>query len=275
MSADRRLAISELARDLADALDCPLPRASSPAVLADTSPAWDLSAQESSHLGRRPAAGDRRIRVNLTVAAGGKRELETVRTILSSYGEDALDWCPFSPEAEGPIVIEAQDAARRVNLVCVPSVVDDHLCDRIKAAPEQNEIMLILADPWTLRLPSYAAKLGDIDQLHLGYGALLCIWDDRDEETQQRADQLKQTLAEIFATKWDRPPQNHVFQGINSLEQAKKQLDTVLDDLRNLLIRRATRVLSASHDQLSKSAEEAGIDVSTRAVVQGPVGVRE
>jgi FxsC-like protein len=275
MNADRSLAISELARDLADALDSPLPPASSPAVLADTNPAWDLTAQAAKRPGHRPAAADRRIRVNLTVAAGGKRELETVRTILSSYGEDALDWCPFSPEAEAPIVIEAQDAARRVNLVCVPRVVDDHLCDWIKAAPDQNEIMLILADPWTLQLSSYAEKLGGVDRLHLGYGALLCIWNGRDEETQQRADELEQTLSEIFATKWDRPPENHMFHGIDSLEQAKKHLDTVLDDLRNLLIRRATRVLSASHDQLRKSAEQAGIDVSSRAVVQGPVRDRE
>jgi FxsC-like protein len=276
LDRERRLAVSELAEDLAHALKCPLPQAASPAVFANTRPAWDIAAGETGRPDPHPVGAEKgRIRVNLIVAAGGKRELELVRAILSCYGADALDWCPFSPEGETPIVVEAQKAVSDKNLACVTTVVNDRLCDLIKAAPDQNQIMLILADPWTLQLSSYAQKLAGIDQLHLGYGALLCIWNGRDEETQERVGQLQQTLAKIFATKWDRPPQNHLFEGIASLEQAKKQFDAVLDDLRSALIRYAARVLSANHDQLRKSAEEAGIDVLSRAVVQGPVGARE
>jgi FxsC-like protein len=210
--------------------------------------------------------------VRIVVAAGKREELEQVRTFVSAYDSEAWSWRPYSPQSTVAIGAEAQIATGKTGLRCEFVEIDDEVCEKIKEAARRNEIVIVLADPWTLKLPTYAERLSPLDQLYLVNCALLVVWNNTDQETAQRTEELETGLRGVFATKITYPPPGHLFKGIDSHGELCRQLERALTEARLRIIETVPRARRVINQNLMSQAQQAGIDATSRATLQGPVG---
>lgn len=208
----------------------------------------------------------------IVIAAGSREEIEQVRTFVSAYDSQAWSWRPYAPDSDRPIGADVQVITANSGLRCEFVPVDDNVCARIQEAARHNEIVIVLADPWTLRLPAYAGRLSPLDQLFLVNCGVLMVWNGADQETAQQAANLQSTLRGVFSMKSRFPPPGHVFSGINSNAELKQQLEKALTEARLRIIETAPAVRRVDSQQLSDQAAQSGIDPLSRATLQGPSG---
>jgi len=209
--------------------------------------------------------------VRVVVVAGSRTEIQTVRTIISSYDAQGRLWRPYLSDSQRPIAAEAQRIAGEKDLICEFLAVDDDLCDRIRESADRNEIVIVLADPWTLSLPDYAKRLRPYDQLYLLNSAMLVVWNGKDEETNRRMADLESGLSDVFLNKFQHPPPGHLFKEITSHSDLLKHLSLALTEAQLRIIGLTTRHGRADHAGLRQDAASAGIDVATRATIPVPV----
>jgi len=270
---DALATVSELVTSLTQALQkTPLP------VLTQLNPLKQQhnAFQPKAQPGKGPGTGGDSAGPNLVrviIVAGSSEELETVRTFLSAYDTQAWLWRPYRPDNDRTIGAEVQIITGERDLRCEFIEADDNVCARIREAANRNEIVLVLADPWTLRLPKYANRLQPFDQIYLLNCALLMVWNGKDDETKQQATALEEELRNVFQNKTvSPPPPGHVFYGIDTYGEFVSQLRRALVEAQLRIIDKSTRHRRAESAALQQQAELAGINVSNRATLQGPVG---
>src|SRR5258707_168774 len=123
------------------------------------------------------------------------------------------------PEANDSIMLEAQRAALDEGLASEVLTLDQELCDKIDAAENSNEIVVVLADPWTLRLRKYADHLRRFDRRLSANCAFIVVWNKKDEETTQKSTELEDNLGNIFLNKMTFPPPGHLFIGVDNRDE--------------------------------------------------------
>jgi FxsC-like protein len=272
---DARSFTSVLSASIAQALQKPLPP-------ANARPSFDQipvpSGFSGSTTAARPGIGSdqakKTSRVRVVMAVGRKTELAAVRTIVSSYDDEGKLWRPFMPDSELTIVAEAQGVASRADMESVVLPLDHELCDKIGEAEKNNEIIVVLADPWTLRLPRYADQIRPFDTRLSVNCTFIVVWNRNDDETNQRYDELEETLDSIFLNKKMSPPPGHMFSGVGSCTEFADQLKGALTEANLRVIQAASRHRRADDARLKEQANDAGINVATAPVLQN-IGERQ
>ena len=213
-------------------------------------------------------------RVRVVIAVGRKAELAAVRTIVSSYEDEGRLWRPFMPDSPLSIMAEAQGVVAREDLESIILPLDSQLCDRIDEAEKNNEIVLVLADPWTLKLSAYADQIKPFDRRLSVNSALIVVWNRNDDETNQRNAELEDALNGIFLNKMIFPPPGHLFSGVGSCAEFTAQLKGALVEAKLRVIHAASRHRRVEDARLKEQAGQAGINVAVAPVLQN-VGAQQ
>lgn len=190
----------------------------------------------------RPARGGPK-RVLFFVVAGPRSELEKahLRGTLSSYGESGTDWDPFCPPPDPwPISALAQHVAStpELNLTSEIVVPSDDLIARLEKARADNNLVVFIVDPWTLRIQEYSDRLREYDRRDFLNSAVLVAANEGDEETRQCADLLETAIRATFENK---------------------------------TVGQKVRWSRVSRDQLQKDLRDALLEVKARIAEQGEV----
>jgi FxsC-like protein len=141
--------------------------------------------------------------VCFVVAAGSRDEMRRVREDLSAYGEASRDWAPYRPALAAPLADHAQALAAE-HLINSEFAEVEEVLNRIELANRQNEIVVLLVDPWSARLHPYREILAEADRRGLGSAAVLVPVDRADDETNRHADELGFGVRQMFRHSSDR-----------------------------------------------------------------------
>lgn len=201
------------------------------------------------------ARGPRNVR--FIVAAGSRDDMEQVRAAVDYYGKDSTEWAPYRPQHSRPLSEQAKAiAAGRLFGSEVTDLKD--LRRTLDLAREANDLVVLLLDPWSTRLPDSRRRLADADRHGLPDAAVLVPVNSADPESEQRREELmfdvKQTLSQFL----DRA--DALYSGrLPNPETFGSQLATALEQGRN-------RMFRASKPSSSRSGRPAG----DRPILGGP-----
>jgi FxsC-like protein len=191
------------------------------------------------------------LRARFYYAAAGRTEFEKVawRNQRDCYGTSGgWDWLPYLPPPEEPIYLLVQVTATKLQIRCDHFDVDDHLAERMAEAQEQNDIVIVIADPWTLRLPRYQKALKECTQREFYNNAVLLVWNPKDAETAAALNQLRMEVRDIFANRYVLESTNYYLDSIDSREQLAVKLGQAIEGARGRIAKLAKVVRRAEPD---------------------------
>lgn len=136
--------------------------------------------------------------IHFVVAAGSRNTMESVRQQLGYYGAVAMDWSPFRPSLTDPIGDHAHKIALKFSFDC--RVADmDSLGECARHAKHHNQIIVLLVDAWSTRLPDTSRKLAEYST---GAGApttaVMIPANIDDGETRDHWPDLSQACRQVF-----------------------------------------------------------------------------
>ena len=135
--------------------------------------------------------------VYFVVAAPTATEVAAVRTDLRHYGERSHDWAPYRPALDMPLGSFAAGIAADSNLGATITTVDQ-LFRCIERAVRHNQIVVLLVDPWSTRIPHQEQILHRYDQRREPATAVLIPWSRDDAETNEHTVALEDGLRRTF-----------------------------------------------------------------------------
>jgi len=120
------------------------------------------------------------------------------RTQLNYYGQQGgYDWKPFDP-LEDRIGKIATSVASRNNFQPEMLGMSQNLVDNLRKAESNNTPVVIILDPWALKLKSYIKTMEELDQYRLSTSIVLVVWNREDQETSQQMAVLLDILGKTF-----------------------------------------------------------------------------
>ncbi|WP_430788431.1 FxsC protein [Actinoplanes sp. G11-F43] len=154
---------------------------------------------ESGDDGPALTRGSRNVR--FVVAAGSRDDMEQIRAQVDYYGKDATEWAPYRPLHPQPLIDQAQAvAAGRMFGSEVADLKD--LRRTLDQAREANDLVVLLVDPWSTRLPDSRRRLTEADLSGLADAAVLVPVNSADPESDLSRDELlfdvRQTLGRFL-----------------------------------------------------------------------------
>jgi FxsC-like protein len=185
--------------------------------------------------------------VQFIVLAGRADEMESVRKSVAAYGDIREHWQPFCPITREEIGLLVGKIAFNAGFMGVGFLEPGQsLAGQFEKARRDRTILVLLVDPWSLLLPSYAQNATEFDQEQIWHATVLIPWNDNDEETKQRASELRNLIDQVFENKAmehslkSGPPLS--FCGyVNSKAQLSVQLRGVLRRISQGIITRTSR----------------------------------
>jgi len=143
--------------------------------------------------------------VQFIFVAATKEEIEgaAARKGFANYGKSIYDWRPFLPTANEEAIRLAQRVVLDENLWFQSIDIDNSLRQRVKAANDRHNLVVLVVDTWSLTLPRYsdAARLTS-DQTRLNCVVVVPL-DPNDAEVAARRDELTQKLKSTFVNRKD------------------------------------------------------------------------
>jgi FxsC-like protein len=204
----------------------------------------------------------------------GKRdEVLALRTFCEAYAEHgSWYWRPYLPATDKAVGLIAQEVASELQLRFMELAVGHDLCTAIEEAERNNELVVLLADAWTLRLDDYARLMRAYDKLLFTNTGLLVLWNDGDIETQRERGALEAAIRAAFPKKYQLQVPSHLWTDALSPGDLRTRLGQVLTEIRMRILKERTPVRRVESEALVATAQEQGIDCRAAAQVQGPVG---
>jgi FxsC-like protein len=132
--------------------------------------------------------------------AGRDQSYAGVRTRVDCYGDQggAL-WKPyFPPDTGNEAGIIAQKIVTGRNMLRETLPVSKKLVEHLRDAEKTNTIVLLIVDPWSLKLSDFQAPLNLLDQQLLFNCGVVVIWNEQDAETTREQDDLRKRIEKTF-----------------------------------------------------------------------------
>jgi FxsC-like protein len=137
--------------------------------------------------------------VEFIVVAARQAELESERQIVTAYGTDVHDWCPYSPALDTRVGLLVQQVALEQKLTAGFPEVAQNIVDRLQGARAKNTLAVLIIDVWSLRLHSYRTFMNLFDRAErFANAGVLVLWNLADGETLTRREALLDTLRLAF-----------------------------------------------------------------------------
>lgn len=221
-----------LAKRVVDAAAIPLPRAALP------------SFDEVPNVFTPPEGGGTRVgplyvKFVYVAATEGEWKSAAVQTGRAGYGRySALEWHPYHPEVQDAIGLIAQEVATSRRLLYQDIPVDANsptaLVGALEEAERNGNIIVLIVDPWTLRLEGYFRSMQECDALasRVRY-VVACPWDP-EQEKEMRAT-LENALHSAFPLHQRHSPE-YLLNPLASAPDLKDRLASSLEVMRKLRI---------------------------------------
>jgi FxsC-like protein len=182
--------------------------------------------------------------VKFVILAGCADELERVRRRSEAYAADGRGWQPYLPESHETVAFLAQQAAVRERLSSDFIYPGEGFLDQLIEARDCRNLLVVLADPWSLELEPYRSCARDYDNLDFPTGTVLILWNSQDPETQEREQALRERIDETFPYKATAPQigpgKRWAFLGaVLSSKDLAQNLGRVLHKIKEALIKQA------------------------------------
>lgn len=226
----------------------------------------DLSTQPNAFAVEVPSAGQPRPRatpavnslkrVTFVVAVGTRDEMHEVRTTLDRYGTEWYEWRPYHPVCPDPIVVRAQSIASGQGMISHPLLADGGLFEVLEKAQNSRELVVLILDPWSARLPDYESLLMELNRRRFGTTAIVVPWDTTDSVETHIRDALHLRL-----DNWALSGESLFRDGIGSVEEFENTLGQIMIEICSRIIKRAT---------VARRVAEAG--PVSRPILTGPGG---
>lgn len=186
----------------------------------------------------RSAKSDGPSTVQFYFFAGKKADLASIKTETEAYGEKReRDWRPFFPEVKDSAGLISQRAATQARLIAEMYPIEKDFTDQLSKAEEENTIVCLLIDPWTVQLEFYRNCLTDYDAKRLVNCGALVIWNEHDRELPARSHVLKQHVKEVFwRLSMSKDPSFR--DSIRSVGSLRKEIRVTILEIQQRLIRR-------------------------------------
>jgi FxsC-like protein len=179
--------------------------------------------------------------VQFIVVAGERAEIaqKAGRQNLDAYGAAPQDWRPFLPPRSARIGPILQGIAAEEDFTSDVVDVPKDLVARIEAACKENNLVLLVVDPWSLRIEVCGDQLRQYDQRDFLHCAVLVPWNDADDETKSTREDLQTELRYVFANKADAHDPKRFKDAILSLDQLKDEVRSALIEVRKRILEQA------------------------------------
>jgi FxsC-like protein len=175
--------------------------------------------------------------VKFVFVAARPSEIKKIRRELGPYDRRGASlWRPYLPECSDSVGWIAQQIALNERLLYSEISFNSRMIRELKAADQRNEIVVLVVDAWTIRIPRYEGILRAFDLSGLLNCAVLIPWNVADEETQDFGRSLQDQLKVTFRAKFSvRDPV--VFQdSIYSVEELKVGMRNALTAIKMKII---------------------------------------
>ncbi len=170
--------------------------------------------------------------VQIVLVAGARDEFATARQTYDFYGADGLEWRPYRPKEERRVgALAMQIAAERDFLPGPPVSLDESLVAQLKAAEQQNRIVVLLVDTWTLRIERYRTLMQTFDQINYRNAAVLVLWDGA-EETATSAETLDEMVRVAFEHRSQNRESRVFISPVKSVDDFRRDLGEALEAAR-------------------------------------------
>ena len=173
-------------------------------------------------------------RVTFMVAAASCDEMEMIRATLEVYGDDWTDWRPYYPPCPDPIALRAQNVAHGQRMFSRFETVGENLFELLEKAQENNELVVLIVDPWVVGVSRYKGILKKLDGLRYRTTAVLVPW-----EAAERIEEKVRNALYLCLANWVESGESTFRQDIGSMEEFEKILGQVMIEIRSRILRRA------------------------------------
>ncbi|MFB9360159.1 FxsC protein, partial [Actinoplanes nipponensis] len=151
------------------------------------------------------------------------------------YGESARAWSPYRPALDQPLADYATRIAGARSLDAQITEVGE-LDQCIDKAERDNQIVVLLVDPWSTRLARNHDILHRYDEREDHPAAVMIPWNRDDAETQAKASELTSAVNRTFPRNVRRPHNTTFRQSVLTHETFGSDLHVVLEESRNRAI---------------------------------------
>lgn len=151
------------------------------------------------------------------------------------YGATARDWSPYRPTTDEPLADYATRIAAGRSLSAQVTEVDD-LQACIERAQQDNQIVVLLIDPWSTKVDRNHEILVHYDRRTDRPAAVMIPWSTDDAETWRKASELTAAVSRTFPRNMRRPPTTTFRQSVLTNESFRSDLQVVLEESRNRVI---------------------------------------
>jgi FxsC-like protein len=175
--------------------------------------------------------------VRFLFVTGLRDQIVPPRRFRECYGRDPerKDWRPCFPSQDRQVSDIIEEVAREEGRVVRYLAPGDDLMDRIHAAERQNNIVVVVVDPWSLNIAEWRQFVQDFDTTLVRNCGVLVLWNKEDPETAHGRMTFSSSIQESF----DRRIQltNTFFrESVVSIEELQQTLVDAFHKIRSNLI---------------------------------------
>jgi FxsC-like protein len=217
---------------------------------------------------------------HFSYVVGGPHEICNIpkpllRDLPARYGAGGRDWRPFYPDYKDSVGDVAMMATARQKLFYKELPLDKNLLDRIKDAETKREIVVLLVDPWTIRVKTYRELMEEYDSRNFLNCAVLVAWNSVLKTQAQKRDFQKE-IAKTFKFRANRYQKSvYYVDSIATGKDLRNTLARTLAKLRNSLIETSDQQQGIKQPKLSQKARRRGLELRRQPIVSGPGDARE
>jgi FxsC-like protein len=144
--------------------------------------------------------------VQYVCVTGMRHQMQNVRRAFDSYAiyTDRRDWRPCFPDLDRAAEAIATGPARDDNRAYAFLPPSPELMMRLREARRLNNVIVVMVDPWSMRIPEWHQFARDFDAEEFPNSAVLVNWNERDPETSANAEQLRELLRDHFRARRSR-----------------------------------------------------------------------
>ncbi len=182
----------------------------------------------------RAEGGPRHVRFIVVAAKRGEISDALAGAPLDRYGNQSFDWKPFLPprgERVGPMLQGLASEADMTSEIREPGA----LLPLLESAAKANNLVLLVVDPWTIRLTNYHELLRVYDKHNFINAALILPYS---EETGSAA-QLRDAVEVTFANKSLARDAKTFRAGVSTIDEFKAILRDVMVEVKNRIFQQA------------------------------------
>jgi len=173
-------------------------------------------------------------KVQFVVTAATADQVAELRRSDGRYDSEALEWRPYGPETL-PLAQDASFVALEERLTPSSCDADRELQELIDQMEHEEQLVVLLVDPWTLRLPSYHDRVRTYDSRQWLHTGAVVVWDEKDSDTTAERNKLDHAVGSAFRVtrRKDRLTYSNA---ASTREQFAGELKKVIDKIHGLLV---------------------------------------